>query len=89
MLTSCFGDAAAYNSTCTGDENLEHDGLGKAYLGWTGEDLEKTYNVYLAVYVIAQALEEITKCEDGKGLLKVRLSLVRTTSKKLVIIGMV
>jgi len=39
-------------------------------LGWKDEELEKTYNVYLAVYVIAQALQDIINCAPGQGLLK-------------------
>nr|CAB3227948.1 extracellular calcium-sensing receptor-like [Phallusia mammillata] len=61
---------ADFAENCTGNEDLAHNGLGKAYLGWTGDDLEKTYNVYLAVYVIAQALEQITNCVEGFGLLE-------------------
>jgi len=42
-----------------------------AYLDWTGTELEKSYNVYVAVLAIAHALENIKKCTAGNGLLLV------------------
>uniref|UniRef100_H2ZIQ6 Receptor ligand binding region domain-containing protein n=1 Tax=Ciona savignyi TaxID=51511 RepID=H2ZIQ6_CIOSA len=58
-----------YNDNCTGKEDFTDSGTASsAYLGWT--DLEKSYNVYLAVYVVASALHNISTCVEGEGLLK-------------------
>nr|XP_018669868.1 extracellular calcium-sensing receptor-like isoform X2 [Ciona intestinalis] len=59
----------SYAENCTGNESLTGDGaITSAYLGWT--DLEKSYTTYLAVYVVASALHNISTCVEGKGLLK-------------------
>ena len=42
-----------------------------AYLDWTGAELEKSYNVYVAVYALAHALENVRSCKNGYGLLEV------------------
>uniref|UniRef100_H2ZIQ5 G-protein coupled receptors family 3 profile domain-containing protein n=1 Tax=Ciona savignyi TaxID=51511 RepID=H2ZIQ5_CIOSA len=58
-----------HDNNCTGKEDFTDSGTASsAYLGWT--DLEKSYNVYLAVYVVASALHNISTCVEGEGLLK-------------------
>jgi len=65
------GNFGLFAEPCTGQEDLTKADAGfKAYLGWKDHELEKTYNVYLAVYVLAQALQDIINCSPGKGLMK-------------------
>ena len=47
------------------------DTAGNEYLQWKESELGYSYAAYLAVYTIANALEDIMECEDGSGLLKV------------------
>ncbi|XP_076820831.1 extracellular calcium-sensing receptor-like isoform X2 [Clavelina lepadiformis] len=53
---------------CDGMEDLTSSDAQPTYLAWPGNELEKSYNVYLAVYVIAHSLHNITTCVDGEGL---------------------
>ncbi|NXO68946.1 CASR protein, partial [Phainopepla nitens] len=55
---------SAFRSPCTGDENITS--VETPYLDYT--HLRISYNVYLAVYSIAHALQDIYTCTPGKGL---------------------
>uniref|UniRef100_A0A8B9G0L3 Extracellular calcium-sensing receptor n=1 Tax=Amazona collaria TaxID=241587 RepID=A0A8B9G0L3_9PSIT len=55
---------AAFRPPCTGDENITS--VETPYLDYT--HLRISYNVYLAVYSIAHALQDIYTCTPGKGL---------------------
>ncbi|XP_043928719.1 extracellular calcium-sensing receptor-like [Protopterus annectens] len=53
-----------FRPPCTGEENITS--VDTPYLSYT--HLRITYNVYLAVYCIAYALQDIYTCTTGKGL---------------------
>ncbi|NXQ27804.1 CASR protein, partial [Alaudala cheleensis] len=55
---------SAFRPPCTGDENITS--VETPYLDYT--HLRISYNVYLAVYSIAHALQDIYTCAPGKGL---------------------
>lgn len=55
---------AAFRPPCTGDENITS--VETPYMDFT--HLRISYNVYLAVYSIAHALQDIYTCTPGKGL---------------------
>ncbi|XP_062369187.1 extracellular calcium-sensing receptor [Cinclus cinclus] len=55
---------SAFRPQCTGDENITS--VETPYLDYT--HLRISYNVYLAVYSIAHALQDIYTCTPGKGL---------------------
>ncbi|XP_010565820.1 PREDICTED: extracellular calcium-sensing receptor [Haliaeetus leucocephalus] len=55
---------AAFRAPCTGDENITS--VETPYMDYT--HLRISYNVYLAVYSIAHALQDIYTCTPGKGL---------------------
>ncbi|NWV01344.1 CASR protein, partial [Upupa epops] len=55
---------AAYRPPCTGNENITS--VETPYMDYT--HLRISYNVYLAVYSIAHALQDIYTCTPGKGL---------------------
>uniref|UniRef100_A0A8C6N6P3 Extracellular calcium-sensing receptor n=1 Tax=Melopsittacus undulatus TaxID=13146 RepID=A0A8C6N6P3_MELUD len=55
---------AAFRPPCTGDENITS--VETPYMDYT--HLRISYNVYLAVYSIAHALQDIYTCTPGKGL---------------------
>ncbi|NWV06202.1 CASR protein, partial [Ptilonorhynchus violaceus] len=55
---------SAFRPPCTGDENITS--VETPYLDYT--HLRISYNVYLAVYSIAHALQDIYTCTPGKGL---------------------
>ncbi|KAM6094507.1 extracellular calcium-sensing receptor isoform 2-T2 [Chlamydotis macqueenii] len=55
---------AAFRPPCTGDENITN--VETPYMDYT--HLRISYNVYLAVYSIAHALQDIYTCTPGKGL---------------------
>ncbi|XP_074752871.1 extracellular calcium-sensing receptor [Athene noctua] len=55
---------AAFRPQCTGDENITS--VETPYMDYT--HLRISYNVYLAVYSIAHALQDIYTCTPGKGL---------------------
>ncbi|XP_053159908.1 extracellular calcium-sensing receptor isoform X3 [Hemicordylus capensis] len=54
---------AAFRLPCTGEENITS--VETPYMDYT--HLRISYNVYLAVYSIAHALQEIYTCTPGKG----------------------
>ncbi|XP_008938707.1 PREDICTED: extracellular calcium-sensing receptor [Merops nubicus] len=54
----------AFRPPCTGDENITS--VETPYMDYT--HLRISYNVYLAVYSIAHALQDIYTCTPGKGL---------------------
>uniref|UniRef100_A0A674JVT4 Extracellular calcium-sensing receptor n=1 Tax=Terrapene triunguis TaxID=2587831 RepID=A0A674JVT4_9SAUR len=55
---------AAFRPPCTGEENITN--VETPYMDYT--HLRISYNVYLAVYSIAHALQDIYTCTPGKGL---------------------
>uniref|UniRef100_A0A8C4VKY2 Extracellular calcium-sensing receptor n=1 Tax=Gopherus evgoodei TaxID=1825980 RepID=A0A8C4VKY2_9SAUR len=55
---------AAFRPPCTGEENITN--VETPYMDFT--HLRISYNVYLAVYSIAHALQDIYTCTPGKGL---------------------
>uniref|UniRef100_A0A6J0UGH9 Extracellular calcium-sensing receptor n=1 Tax=Pogona vitticeps TaxID=103695 RepID=A0A6J0UGH9_9SAUR len=55
---------AAFRLPCTGEENITS--VETPYMDYT--HLRISYNVYLAVYSIAHALQDIYTCTPGKGL---------------------
>ncbi|KAL2311329.1 hypothetical protein Nmel_003029 [Mimus melanotis] len=55
---------SAFRPPCTGEENITS--VETPYLDYT--HLRISYNVYLAVYSIAHALQDIYTCTPGKGL---------------------
>ncbi|KFW79851.1 Extracellular calcium-sensing receptor, partial [Manacus vitellinus] len=55
---------SAFRPPCTGNENITS--VETPYLDYT--HLRISYNVYLAVYSIAHALQDIYTCTPGKGL---------------------
>ncbi|NXB29925.1 CASR protein, partial [Eulacestoma nigropectus] len=55
---------SAFRPPCTGDENISS--VETPYMDYT--HLRISYNVYLAVYSIAHALQDIYTCTPGKGL---------------------
>ncbi|NXU22874.1 CASR protein, partial [Thalassarche chlororhynchos] len=55
---------AAFRPPCTGNENITS--VETPYMDYT--HLRISYNVYLAVYSIAHALQDIYTCTPGKGL---------------------
>ncbi|NXB10579.1 CASR protein, partial [Cnemophilus loriae] len=55
---------SAFRPRCTGDENITS--VETPYMDYT--HLRISYNVYLAVYSIAHALQDIYTCTPGKGL---------------------
>ncbi|NXB55514.1 CASR protein, partial [Struthidea cinerea] len=55
---------SAFRPPCTGDENITN--VETPYMDYT--HLRISYNVYLAVYSIAHALQDIYTCTPGKGL---------------------
>ncbi|NXB80330.1 CASR protein, partial [Donacobius atricapilla] len=55
---------SAFRPPCTGDENITS--VETPYMDYT--HLRISYNVYLAVYSIAHALQDIYTCTPGKGL---------------------
>ncbi|KFQ39456.1 Extracellular calcium-sensing receptor, partial [Mesitornis unicolor] len=55
---------SAFRLPCTGDENITS--VETPYMDYT--HLRISYNVYLAVYSIAHALQDIYTCTPGKGL---------------------
>ncbi|KAJ7317410.1 hypothetical protein JRQ81_003572 [Phrynocephalus forsythii] len=60
-----FGNgSAAFRPPCTGKENITS--VETPYMDYT--HLRISYNVYLAVYSIAHALQDIYTCTPGKGL---------------------
>ncbi|NXG49407.1 CASR protein, partial [Psilopogon haemacephalus] len=60
-----FGNGtSAFRPPCTGDENITS--VETPYMDYT--HLRISYNVYLAVYSIAHALQDIYTCIPGKGL---------------------
>uniref|UniRef100_G3TSA1 Extracellular calcium-sensing receptor n=1 Tax=Loxodonta africana TaxID=9785 RepID=G3TSA1_LOXAF len=56
--------STAFRPLCTGDENISS--VETPYIDYT--HLRISYNVYLAVYSIAHALQDIYTCLPGKGL---------------------
>ncbi|KAM5336792.1 extracellular calcium-sensing receptor isoform 1-T4 [Glossophaga mutica] len=56
--------SAAFRPLCTGDENISS--VETPYMDYT--HLRISYNVYLAVYSIAHALQDIYTCLPGRGL---------------------
>lgn len=55
---------ASLRPRCSGDEDVSS--VETPYLDYT--HLRISYNVYVAVYAIAHALQEILTCRPGKGL---------------------
>ncbi|KAJ7404535.1 Extracellular calcium-sensing receptor [Willisornis vidua] len=55
---------SAFRPPCTGEENITS--VETPYMDYT--HLRISYNVYLAVYSIAHALQDIYTCTPGKGL---------------------
>lgn len=55
---------ASLRPRCSGDEDVSS--VETQYLDYT--HLRISYNVYVAVYAIAHALQEILTCKPGKGL---------------------
>ncbi|CAH2218819.1 extracellular calcium-sensing receptor [Pelobates cultripes] len=58
------GNGSFFRPPCTGQENITS--VETPYLDFT--HLRISYNVYLAVYSIAHALQDIYTCTPGKGL---------------------
>ncbi|KAJ0004468.1 hypothetical protein NQD34_010682 [Periophthalmus magnuspinnatus] len=56
--------STSFRPLCTGDEDVTH--VETPYLDFT--HLRISYNVYMAVYAIAQALQDILTCTPGHGL---------------------
>ncbi|KAF5909543.1 extracellular calcium-sensing receptor, partial [Clarias magur] len=56
--------SAGFRPLCTGDEDITS--VETPYLDYT--DLRISYNVYVAVYAIAEALQDILTCTPGRGL---------------------
>nr|5K5S_A Chain A, Extracellular calcium-sensing receptor [Homo sapiens]5K5S_B Chain B, Extracellular calcium-sensing receptor [Homo sapiens] len=56
--------STAFRPLCTGDENI--NSVETPYIDYT--HLRISYNVYLAVYSIAHALQDIYTCLPGRGL---------------------
>uniref|UniRef100_A0A673SY02 Extracellular calcium-sensing receptor n=1 Tax=Suricata suricatta TaxID=37032 RepID=A0A673SY02_SURSU len=56
--------STAFRPLCTGDENISS--VETPYMDYT--HLRISYNVYLAVYSIAHALQDIYTCIPGRGL---------------------
>uniref|UniRef100_A0A2I3H9E5 Extracellular calcium-sensing receptor n=1 Tax=Nomascus leucogenys TaxID=61853 RepID=A0A2I3H9E5_NOMLE len=56
--------STAFRPLCTGDENISS--VETPYIDYT--HLRISYNVYLAVYSIAHALQDIYTCLPGRGL---------------------
>uniref|UniRef100_A0A8C8VTU1 Extracellular calcium-sensing receptor n=1 Tax=Peromyscus maniculatus bairdii TaxID=230844 RepID=A0A8C8VTU1_PERMB len=56
--------STAFRPPCTGDENISS--VETPYMDY--EHLRISYNVYLAVYSIAHALQDIYTCLPGRGL---------------------
>uniref|UniRef100_A0A8C2MCU5 Extracellular calcium-sensing receptor n=1 Tax=Cricetulus griseus TaxID=10029 RepID=A0A8C2MCU5_CRIGR len=56
--------STAFRPLCTGDENISS--VETPYMDY--EHLRISYNVYLAVYSIAHALQDIYTCLPGRGL---------------------
>ncbi|XP_039602177.1 extracellular calcium-sensing receptor [Polypterus senegalus] len=56
--------SAGFRAPCTGEENITS--VETPYLDYT--HLRISYNVYVAVYSIAHALQDILTCTPGKGL---------------------
>ncbi|XP_057553055.1 extracellular calcium-sensing receptor isoform X1 [Hippopotamus amphibius kiboko] len=56
--------STAFRPLCTGDENI--GSVETPYMDYT--HLRISYNVYLAVYSIAHALQDIYTCVPGRGL---------------------
>ncbi|XP_075411769.1 extracellular calcium-sensing receptor isoform X1 [Tenrec ecaudatus] len=56
--------SATFRPLCTGDENISS--VETPYMDYT--HLRISYNVYLAVYSIAHALQDIYTCLPGRGL---------------------
>uniref|UniRef100_A0A8C6R7H8 Extracellular calcium-sensing receptor n=1 Tax=Nannospalax galili TaxID=1026970 RepID=A0A8C6R7H8_NANGA len=56
--------SSAFRPLCTGDENISS--VETPYMDYT--HLRISYNVYLAVYSIAHALQDIYTCLPGRGL---------------------
>ncbi|KAI4902495.1 hypothetical protein NFI96_014848, partial [Prochilodus magdalenae] len=54
----------SFRPLCTGDEDISS--VETPYLDYT--HLRISYNVYVAVYAIAEALQDILTCTPGKGL---------------------
>ncbi|XP_063060242.1 extracellular calcium-sensing receptor [Engraulis encrasicolus] len=59
-------DGASLRPRCSGDEDVSS--VETPYLDYT--HLRISYNVYVAVYAIAHALQEILTCRPGRGLFK-------------------
>lgn len=58
------GEDATFRPLCTGDEDVTS--VETPYLDYTHLRISK--NVYMAVYAIAQALQDILTCTPGRGL---------------------
>uniref|UniRef100_A0A2K5E5J1 Extracellular calcium-sensing receptor n=1 Tax=Aotus nancymaae TaxID=37293 RepID=A0A2K5E5J1_AOTNA len=56
--------SSVFRPLCTGDENISS--VETPYIDYT--HLRISYNVYLAVYSIAHALQDIYTCSPGRGL---------------------
>uniref|UniRef100_W5KZK6 Extracellular calcium-sensing receptor n=1 Tax=Astyanax mexicanus TaxID=7994 RepID=W5KZK6_ASTMX len=56
--------STSFRPLCTGEEDITS--VETPYLDYT--HLRITYNVYLAVYAIAEALQDILTCTPGRGL---------------------
>ncbi|EDK97923.1 calcium-sensing receptor, isoform CRA_a [Mus musculus] len=59
-----LNSSTAFRPLCTGDENI--NSVETPYMDY--EHLRISYNVYLAVYSIAHALQDIYTCLPGRGL---------------------
>ncbi|OCT91397.1 extracellular calcium-sensing receptor [Xenopus laevis] len=59
-----WGNSSSFRLPCSGKENISS--VETPYLDFT--HLRISYNVYLAVYSIAYALQDIYSCTPGKGL---------------------
>ncbi|XP_060092843.1 extracellular calcium-sensing receptor [Heteronotia binoei] len=62
--TGAGNGTAAFRPPCSGEENITS--VETPYMDYT--HLRISYNVYLAVYSIAHALQDIYTCTPGKGL---------------------
>ncbi|KAL7988442.1 hypothetical protein Chor_007361, partial [Crotalus horridus] len=62
--TRAGNDTGSFRPPCTGQENITS--VETPYMDYT--HLRISYNVYLAVYSIAHALQDIYTCTPGKGL---------------------
>uniref|UniRef100_A0A8D2KS32 Extracellular calcium-sensing receptor n=1 Tax=Varanus komodoensis TaxID=61221 RepID=A0A8D2KS32_VARKO len=63
-VTRAGNGTTAFRPPCTGEENITS--VETPYMDYT--HLRISYNVYLAVYSIAHALQDIYTCTPGKGL---------------------